>query len=203
MKPAYLVGIVIFAAVIGVASYQLGVKNQSKPLVTKVATVLDPPRLMAESQLIKHDGTVFNNAVMQDKLTLMFFGFTYCPDICPTTMQSLVNSINKIEQAGIMNAQVVFVSVDPERDTPERLKEYLSHFDQDFIGVTGQLNDIEEYTRSIGVVFAHNSPDETGYYAVDHSAVILIINENAEMRGLFSAPHNWEDIADDLISIHG
>ena len=202
MKPAYLVGIVIVAAVVGVASYQFGVQNQSKPIVTKVATVLDPPRLMAESPLMKHDGTEFNNAAMQGKWTLMFFGFTYCPDICPTTMQSLVNSIKKIEQAGIENAQVKFVSVDPERDTPERLKEYLSHFDGDFIGVTGQLDDIEEFTRSIGVVFAHNPPDETGYYAVDHSAVILVINENAEMRGLFSAPHNWEDIADDLISIH-
>ena len=103
----------------------------------------------------------------------------------------------------IENAQVVFVSVDPKRDTPERLTEYLSHFDKNFIGVTGQLNDIEEFSRSIGVVFAHNRPDETGYYAVDHSAVILIINEDAEMRGLFSAPHDWEDIADDLISIHG
>ena len=203
MKPAHLVGIVIVAAVIGVVSYQLGIQNQSRPISTKVATVLNPPRLMAESQLIKHDGTAFNNASMQGKWTLIFFGFTYCPDICPTTMQSLVNSIGKIEQAGIENAQVVFISVDPERDTPQRLKEYLGHFDENFIGVTGQLSDIEEYARSIGVVFAHHPPDETGYYAVDHSAVILVINEDAEMRALFSAPHNWEDIADDLINIHG
>jgi protein SCO1/2 len=203
MKPSYLIGIVIVAVAIGVTSYQLVIQNQPKPLATKIATVLNPPRLMAESLLVQHDGTPFSNATMRDKWTLMFFGFSYCPDICPTTMQSLMNSVNKVEQAGIENVQVVFVSVDPERDTPERLREYLSHFDEDFIGVTGQLADIEEFTRSIGVVFAHHSPDETGYYAVDHSAVILVINEKGEMRGLFSAPYNWEDIADDLIKIHG
>ena len=199
MKPFLLVGIIITALLVGC--------NQSDPVrpstTTKVATVVNPPITLAQFSLIQQDGTPFNKASLQGKWTLMFFGFTFCPDVCPTTLQSLALSLQKIEQSGIENAQVVFVSVDPARDTPERLEEYLAHFDENFIGVTGELTDIENFTQSIGVVFAHNSPDESGYYAVDHTTVILMINAKAELGGITSAPHNWEDIADDFIVIRG
>ena len=195
MKPLHLIGVAITILLVGC--------YQSEPVPTKAATIVNPPMPLAEFSLIQHNGAAFNNSTLQGKWTLMFFGFTFCPDVCPTTLQSLTLSLQKIKQSGIENVQVVFVSVDPARDTPERLEEYLAHFDENFIGVTGEITNIESFTQSIGVVFAHNPPDESGYYAVDHTTVILMINDKAELGGISSAPHNWEDIADDLIIIRG
>jgi protein SCO1 len=194
MKPLHLISVAITALLIG--CYQ-----SEEPVTTKTATIVNPPIPLAELSLVQHNGTAFDHTTLQGKWTLMFFGFTFCPDVCPTTLQLLALSLQKIEQSGIENAQVVFVSVDPERDTPERLEEYLAHFDEKFIGVTGELTDIESFTQSIGVVFAHNSLDESGFYAVDHTTVILMVNDKAELGGISSAPHKWEDIADDFMTV--
>ena len=201
MKPLHFAGVALLALVLGLTSYWIS--NQSVPLQTRVATVIDPARPLPQADLITQTSTSFTSADLNNKWSIMFFGFTYCPDICPSTLQSLKSVLAELKQNDIDDVQIVFVSVDPERDTPARLTDYLSHFGANFIGVTGEYAQISAYTKSMGVVFAHHPPDETGYYAVDHSAVLVLVDNQARMRAVFSAPHSVENIVNDIAAIRG
>jgi len=131
------------------------------------------------------------------KLVVLYFGYTRCPDICPTSLAYLAQGLNlltKRQQSGI---QTLFISVDPERDTPEILKSYIGSFGDDVIGVTGDLDELQKLTGSLGIFFAKSFLDDENY-TMDHSAVVLAINPDAEFEALFGAPHEIENFVHDL-----
>ncbi|MCG6872485.1 MAG: SCO family protein [Gammaproteobacteria bacterium] len=157
------------------------------------ATVL-PPRPPAPFALVDHNGTVFDNQRLVGHWTLMFFGYTNCPDVCPTTLQTLKQVSALLPEAE--RPQVVFVSVDPGRDTPELLNKYVTYFNPRFLGVTGELQAISDFTRDLGVMFRHDPPKQRGgMYTVDHSAGLLLFNPDGQWRAYFAAPHKAEEIA--------
>ena len=167
------------------------------------ATVLPEPRPLPEFSLIDQAGDDFNRASFVGHCSLVFFGFTHCPDICPATLQQLALARTSVNASGSQQfPRIVLVSVDPERDTPEILDEYTQHFGEDVIGVTGSLDELKKLTRSIGIFFEKTATDEDNY-GVDHSAVVLLVNQNAEFHALFSAPHRVEDFVDDVPLIVG
>jgi len=157
-------------------------------------TWLPQPRPIPDVQLTDHGGRPFSAADLKGHPTLVFFGFTHCPDVCPTTMAQLA----QIKAAAALpDLQVLLVSVDPERDTPETLERYVHAFDPDFIGLTGTPQAIEELTSAMGVAVARTELPG-GDYTVDHSAAVFLLNAQGQMVGVFTPPFDVSRFAEDL-----
>lgn len=140
---------------------------------------------------------VFTQKNLKNQWSLLFFGYTYCPDICPVTLSMLSQMKVKLTQLYpqfAKNTQFVFISVDSQRDTPEKLAEYVQFFDNDFIGVTGTIEQIKTLTRQLGIVFIKKPGNTEDDYLIDHSAQILLVNPQGQWAGIFSAPHEAENL---------
>jgi protein SCO1/2 len=160
-------------------------------------------KTLPDFELIDHNGQALGKAQLRDKWSLMFFGYTHCPDICPTSLQTLSEMMNAIEDADLRRAlQVIFVSVDPDRDSPDILKNYVQYFNSDFIGATAALPELSQLTKALGILHSRDKTSEDQVvYGVSHSASILLFNPGAEFAGLFSAPHDSMAMANDLSKI--
>lgn len=154
----------------------------------------DPP-VVPDIALTRDDGTPFRLADLRGKWTLMFFGFTHCPDVCPTTLDVLAQVHTVLRKAPPYDSQgqVVFVSVDPERDTPAQLAQYVHYFHKDFIGVTGAEAELKPLAQALGVLFmkvAAGGPD----YSVDHSAGIFVIDPAGRLVSVLTPPHTADAV---------
>jgi protein SCO1/2 len=136
---------------------------------------------------------------LRGRWTFLFFGFVNCPDVCPTTLATLaeVRRISDDLPPGDQ-PEVVLVSVDPARDTPDSLASYVAHFDPAFTGVTGSAESIESLTRELGVAVIIGPPAADGNYAVDHTAAIFLIDPAGSVSALFGTPHEAAVIARDF-----
>lgn len=153
------------------------------------AVVLTTPRIFSDFELIDHRGEVFNQENLQDVWTIVFFGFTHCPDICPTTLAILNDTYSKLKDHERERMQIVMISIDPERDTEEKLAEYVPYFNDEFIGVTGNKHLIRRLTAELNVAY-NQVPLDTGDYTVDHSTQLVLINPKGHYHGFFKAPHS-------------
>ena len=153
------------------------------------AIVLDRPRIFSDFELIDHRGDVFNIARLQDTWTMVFFGFTHCPDICPTTLAVLNDTYSKLKESEKEKLQVVMISLDPERDSVEKLAEYVPYFNDQFIGVTGNKHLIRRLTAEINIAY-NKVPLEADDYTIDHSTQLVLINPKGHYHGFFKAPHS-------------
>ena len=165
-------------------------------------TVLRPPRQLAMPELIKHDGTLFSNEDLNGQWTLMFFGYTHCPDICPMTMNVLAEAK---QQAGNDFPQVMFVTVDPQRDQQDLLREYVTYFDPAFTGVTGTEDMLKALALQTSVVYM-KTPGPSGQendYLVDHSSSILLLNPEGDLAAFLMAPHTPDSINDSVEKVRG
>src|SRR5690606_829238 len=165
------------------------------------ATVLPLARPLPDFELTDARGAPFTKSSLEGRFTLMFFGFTNCPDVCPITLQVLASAVERLrETAPDEVPDVVFVSVDPFRDTPERIGEYVGVFDPSFIGVTGPDERLEPLLTALSVaVEKHEHHGEQ--YNVVHSGVVYMIGPRAEWIALSSTPHVPETIAADFLKI--
>jgi protein SCO1/2 len=131
------------------------------------------------------------------KLILLYFGYTFCPDVCPTTLSEVSQAIellgNKAE-----DVQVIMVTVDPERDTPEQLGTYLAHFNPEFLGMTGTQEEIDQAAALYGVYFQKHEGTEATGYLVDHTASLMVIDEEGHLKLIYPFGTPASDIADDL-----
>ena len=152
------------------------------------AIVLDKPRIFSDFELQDHRGELFNIARMQDVWTIVFFGFTHCPDICPTTLAMLNDTYSKLKDSEKERLQVVMISLDPERDTVEKLAEYVPYFNPEFIGVTGNKHLSRRVTAELNVAY-NQVPLSGDDYTVDHSTQLILINPKGHYHGFFKAPH--------------
>lgn len=179
------------------------IKNRTISLEDINATVLEPPGRIADFDLRAHTGTPFTQDSLKGGWTFMFFGYTHCPDICPTTMATLARMDEIIDgQDAAVDRQVVFVSVDPERDSVEKLAQYVPYFDPTYIGVTGDREDIDRFTRTLGILHVRSGEAGSDGYLVNHSSSILLFNPEGELRALFSAvPHEAADLAEAFLKI--
>jgi protein SCO1/2 len=157
-------------------------------------TWLAQPRPVADFQLTDHLGRPFTAHDLQGKPSLVFFGFTHCPDVCPTTLVKL----HQVKQAAaIAGLQVLFVTVDPQRDTPTAVGLYVHAFDPEFIGLTGDPKAIEKMTAAFSVA-AIRVDLPGGDYTMDHSAVVFLLDARARIVGIFSPPFDTRRFAQDL-----
>jgi protein SCO1 len=149
--------------------------------------LLDTPRSIGDFELVDHHGAPFNRARLEGKWSLVFFGFTYCPDVCPTTMAFLNEFMASLEGTEAQDTQVVMVTVDPARDTVQQLAGYVPFFNPDFIGVTGNFLDIHRFATALNTPF-RKVTGEGDNYQIDHSANVVLINPRGDYHGFFKAP---------------
>jgi protein SCO1 len=170
--------------------------GSSVPQLTS-GTWLAQPRPLEDFTLTDESGQPFRLVDLKGRPTLVFFGFTHCPDVCPTTLAKLAQITRS---AAIPGLRVLLVSVDPERDKPENLKAYVHAFDPSFKGVTGTEADIERVAREFGVAVERVDLGG-GDYTMDHSAVVFLLNAQAQRVALFTPPFEIKPVAEDLRSV--
>lgn len=196
-----LAALAAFAIGAGFYSYKSGQTNSSSANNLQKATTLHTsPRVLPEFSLTDHLNNTFSNKDLIGSWSLVFFGFTNCPDICPLTLNVIEQSITKLHNFDDI-PKTIFISVDPKRDQTEKLKGYVEHFNNDVIGLTGDKEQIDTITQSLGAIYAIANNSEENYL-VDHSAHIFVIAPNGKMIGLFSTPHDANVIAADFITLH-
>jgi protein SCO1/2 len=203
MKRKFALILVLVAALAGAATAWITIRRpDAPPPALEQATMLDVARPLPQFELVDQAGRAFQRDSLRGQWTLMFFGFTNCPDVCPTTLAALAEVRHKLKDlpAGELPA-VVFVSVDPARDTSEALGRYVAHFDPRFLGVTGQPVAIEALTHDLGVAVSVGPVSEDGNYTVDHTAAIFLIDPSAAFTAIFGSPHVADVIARDYRSI--
>ncbi|MCQ2996682.1 SCO family protein [Pseudomonas syringae] len=151
--------------------------------------LLPQSRKLPDLTMTNQDGQPVQVNGLKDKWTLFFFGYTYCPDICPTTLAQLRQIKSELPQETLSKLRVVLVSVDPNRDTPQQLKQYLGYFDKDFVGLTGSVPDIQKLANGVSIPFIPADTSKPGY-TVDHSGNLALLGPDGNQRGFIRAPFN-------------
>ena len=165
-------------------------------------TLLKAPRPLPEFQLTDQDGQPFTRESLTGHWTLVFPGFTYCPDVCPTTLGLLKQVEAKLGKKA-ERLQIVLFSVDPERDTPETLKRYVQFFSPRFVGVTTAEPQLKQMAQTLGVAYIKVAGDTPESYTMDHSAALILIDPEARIAGYFTPPHQLDALVDDLNQVIG
>ncbi len=131
------------------------------------------------------------------KVVMLYFGYTFCPDVCPATMVELRDAMEILGDRS-EDVQVVMITVDPERDTPEVLKNYLAHFDESFIGLTGSPDDLIAVTAPMGIFFERHEGSAASGYLIDHTATVAVLDKSGKLRLLYPFGITGAEMAADL-----
>jgi len=198
-----LIAVAVLSLVIGVWVNQSIFKAPAVVPKNLEATLLDKSKPLTAFNLIDNDNKPFNLESLKNNWSFLFFGYTHCPDVCPLAMQVMrkVWEDERLKAATKTNLKMVFVSVDPDRDTPAILKAYAQYYNPAFIGVTGKADEIDNLTRQIGILYGFDEPNKNGDYNVSHSGQIILIDPDGNMRAVFSPPLNPQSVATDFIAI--
>jgi len=202
--------IVAFAALAGIAGYiasqsLFDSRDETEQVPTQLAAALlyPQPKPLPEFTLQRSDGSTLTRADWTGRWRLLFFGFTNCPDVCPTTLATAKAAIAQLHaQQPSIDVAMSFVSVDPKRDSLDKLGAYVAFFDPKFEAATGSAEELLALTRALGVVFI-TVPNGAGPldYTIDHTASILIIDPQGRLAGLIRPPHRADTIAADLVTL--
>ena len=193
-KKTLLVGLGAFLLIGVVAA---GVFLFSEPATFRGTTYAEPYPAAAEIELQQADGNTFRLSDQRGKVVALFFGYTSCPDICPTTMAELDQAFEKLgDQAD--QVQVLYVTVDPERDTPERVQEYVNHFNPDFIGLSGSEAELAKVWNDYGVFREIVDGTSAVGYLVNHTARVTVIDQQGNLRLSFPFDTPVDDVVHDL-----
>lgn len=207
MKRLLLIAVLgIFAAAAGVLlnTFIMGnsktVNIAEKNPLQRGTALTGQEKPLVPFELINGDGKTITQNDFKGRWSFLFFGYTHCPDVCPISLQVLNETLQQLQpevDAGAVRG--VFVSVDPERDTPEKLKTYVNYFHPAIVGATGTDEQLKTLTRSLGIIYAKVENEEhPERYLVDHSAAILVINPKAEFAAVMTPPHDSSIMAADF-----
>jgi len=176
-KSIYLI-VGLIAAIVGIIFF----KSFSSSPQPEYALYYQEPREIKAFQLTDHNGQIFSKAQLEGKWSLVFFGYTSCPDVCPTTLQNLGFIYDELKTAA-NNIQVLLVSVDPNRDSKEKLSQYIAYFNKEFVALRAEHDVLFPFARNLGLMYAIS--DEGENYLVDHSASLVLINPDGKIAAIF------------------
>lgn len=203
MLLAALVGIVAITAGVLLARSLQPAQTAAAVAVTQQATVITPPQPLPPPVFIDHHGQPFGAEQLAGRWSVLFFGFTNCPDICPLTLALLAQVEKRLaDLPQQLRPQIILVSADPQRDTPQRLATYVGSFSPDFIGLTGDEATIHDFALKMHVPVAI-VPLEGDAYTVDHSAAVFLVDPEVRLHAMSSAPHTVDVLARDYRAIVG
>jgi len=188
--------VAVAALCAAVAGFWLARELDSSAPPLASGTWLGIPRSVSDFQLSDSEGRPFTKQNLLGQPSLVFFGFTHCPDVCPTTLVKLAQAKKTEPIAGM---QVLFITVDPERDTQQAVGKYAHAFDPSFIGLTGDREAIEKVTKAFAVA-AVKVDLPGGDYTMDHSAAVFLVNAKAQIVGIFTPPFDSRRLAQDLVA---
>ena len=190
--------IIILSIIIAAISMYIliAIELPTKPLAGQGGALEEDVQIGGSFILTDHNGNEFNSDTMNGKLSLVYFGFTFCPDICPTSLQKLTQVLSTLDKYQI-DVLPIFITVDPSRDTPELLKEYLGHFHEKFISLTGSEEQIKEVADLYKVFYAvaEGATTEDGKYMLDHSSFVYLMDK----RGKYMKHFYMSSTPDEII----
>ena len=197
--------VAIVALVLGLTVNKvLSGKGQGDPTVLLDAGIVLLPqsRSLPELSLTNQDGQAVAVDQLKEQWSLLFFGYTFCPDICPATLAQLRQLQGLLPEETRANLRIVLVTVDPNRDTPEQLKKYLDYFDAGFIGLTGEEATLQKLANAVSIPYIPADTSKENY-TVDHSGNLVIIGPDGTQRGFIRAPINNAKLAAQLPGLIG
>jgi len=180
MKPLRLIRIVAWVAVVIAATLFIGYWRSTPTIPSNEATLTPPFQLGGAFELTAHTGKTVTEQDFLGKPRLLFFGFTHCPDVCPTTLSWLMDLVEQVGPEA--DIPILLVSVDPERDTPAALADYVTSFGPNIVGLTGSTDQIDAVIKS-WKAYAKRIPLENGDYTMDHTASVYLVDANGAFRG--------------------
>lgn len=194
----------VFGVWYGILRNHEGTKKSEVTLDNLQGTILSAPRALSDFSLIDDNNQVFTNNNLKNKWSFLFFGFTRCHSICPTTLAEMKQVFDALPK-GKFPAQMIMITVDPDNDTPAQLKNYLSSFNPVFIGVTGSEETLSTVRQELGILAYRNdnasAAPNAGADLFDHSGTIILINPEGQFYAVFSMPHKAEEIVQDFTQI--
>ncbi|MEI6290328.1 MAG: SCO family protein [Chloroflexota bacterium] len=159
-------------------------------------SVIEPPKAMPDFTLNSVKGPVSLHE-FKNKIVVLYFGYTSCPDVCPATLSELRQALARLG-SDADKVQVIFISVDWKRDTAEKMDSYVQAFRPDFIGLSGSESQIDAVTKDFGIYYKINQADKNGYFSVDHTAGMMVLNRQGELVLTWPFGVSSDDILDDL-----
>ncbi|QUM75002.1 SCO family protein [Moritella sp. 24] len=211
--------VIIAAGIIGLSAIGAMVANHiQQPSLPTFSTAYVQPKQTALPEFTLGDNQEYTKALFQDKWSLVFFGYASCPDVCPTELYNLNNVAKIMTDAGKTMPQVVFISVDPQRDNNEMLTSYAHFYNDNFLGMTGASSEIDKLVASFGVIYQktflatngkyvsvpYTSPipeDQRESYLINHSSRLYLVNPQGQYVAAFAPPHSANKIAEDLLKL--
>lgn len=195
--------IAILAILALVGGYYAGNIFQKEPVAPVLASVLTPPKEIRPFQLTGGDEQPFTLENFKGNWTLVYFGYTFCPDICPTSLTDISRVYNRLADKPEItkNLKTLLISVDPDRDSPKRLNDYVTFFRDDFIAATGDKESIAQVAKDFSAFYKVHEPDENGNYPVDHSSIVSLVNPDGKIEAIFISVAEAPQVASDLENI--
>ncbi len=180
---AIVAGVAAYWAVSGMITGSAGVDDVGRPLIG------------GDFELVDETGEAVTNATYSDQYRLIYFGYTYCPDICPLSLSVMVDAYDQLAAEVKDEVTPMFITVDPQRDTVEAVKDYVGLFHDDLVGLTGNQQQVEATADTYRVYYQLHEPDEHGDYLVDHSSFTYLMDENGDYLTHFGHGTSAEDMA--------
>jgi len=194
-RKALLVGIISFLLILTVG---MAVLLFAKPASFRGTTYGEPYPVTSEIALTRSDGSNFKLSEMRGNAVLLFFGYTSCPDVCPTTLAELKLIVAELNQEDAAQVKVLFVTVDPDRDTPQRMQEYVNRFNPAFVGLSGSQAELEKIWQAYGIYRETVPGVSASGYTVNHTARVTLIDRQGNMRISYGLDTPMEDVVHDL-----
>ena len=193
-KSILLVTIIVSFVIILIATFMFAEHLSRQNTPKKISDILK------NINLIDHNGIEFNKASLNEKPSLLFFGFTHCPEICPTTLSQL-SEITENLQNPIDLTNIVFITLDPKRDTQDHLKEYIQYFNKNVIAITGQINEIKKLADNWNVFFETIGSSKENYN-INHTATVFMLDRTGVFRGTIAWGENEEYVIKKIINLN-
>jgi protein SCO1/2 len=205
MSQRNFIALILIAALAAAAGLWLGNRYFGAPAQPALDSALLYPqaRALPDFRLTQANGTPLTLADWHGHWNIVYFGYTACPDVCPTTLATLKSVWIELGKRGLQDKiRIDFISVDPERDTPEVLGKYVGFFSPDFIAATGSDEELTKITRALGLVYSRTKKDD-GTIEVDHSGSAVIVNPQGQVAGIFRPPCAVKDVVNDMTTLAG
>jgi protein SCO1 len=195
-------GLFVLAIAAGLIAGHYAFHAQRPPLPQTDALMLHEPKPLPDFSLTDTSGRPFTKQSLAGHWSLLYFGYTHCPDACPTTLSGLDHFIGELAKSSAApKPTVYFISVDPKRDDETLLKNYALYFNASFVGATGSEEALRALATPLGVDFSYGTPDKHGDYAVNHTSFVILVDKQGEEVAIFSPPLDTRRTTTDYLSI--
>ncbi len=195
-------GLFVLAIAAGLIVGRYAFHTQHAPRPETDALMLHEPKPLPDFSLTDTSGRRFTKQSLAGHWSLLYFGYTHCPDACPTTLSGLDHFMGELAKSpSAPKPTVYFISVDPKRDDATLLKNYTLYFNASFIGVTGNEEALRVLAAPLGVDFSYGAPDKHGDYVVNHTSFVILVDRQGEEVAIFSPPLDTQHVTADYLSI--